>query len=344
MAAPDPTGTPSRSGSTPRTRRPATPPQTGRLVALEIPHDTAFAPGSGIRLDSGFATGDDVGTFYDAMLAKVIAWAPTREQAARALARTLETARIHGLTTNRDQLVAALRHPQFLAGEVTTSFFDDHPEVNVPGPRDDLLPFAGAVALAEHRRTNAKVQARIPAGFRNVVAQPQSTRFSVAGEEVDVRWYGGRAGYTPAETDPDRPVAVVAASPTEVVLDVAGVTRRYRTQVVDDAVLVDGPGGGATLRVVPRFVDPASQVAEGSLLAPMPGSVVAVHAAVGDEVEEGRPILVMEAMKMQHTITAPYGGTVTELSAAAGQQVEAGTVLAVVEPRADTGDTEGDNA
>jgi len=82
--------------------------------------------------------------------------------------------------------------------------------------------------------------------------------------------------------------------------------------------------------VLPRFVDPSSQVAAGSLLAPMPGSVIAVHAAVGDEVIEGQPILVMEAMKMQHTIAAPYAGTITELSTQPGQQVEAGAVLAVV--------------
>jgi len=80
----------------------------------------------------------------------------------------------------------------------------------------------------------------------------------------------------------------------------------------------------------PRFVDPSQQVAAGSLLAPMPGSVVAIRAAVGDVVEEGQPILVMEAMKMQHTISAPHGGVLAELNATEGQQVEAGAVLAVV--------------
>ena len=314
-------------------------PQTGRLLELEVDADDEFAlDGFGIRLDSGFATGDEVGTHYDAMLAKVIAWAPTRAQAARALARTLETARIHGVSTNRDQLVASLRHPAFLdVSGVATSFYDDHPETLQPAAADDLLPFAGAVALAEHRRRGARVQSRIPAGFRNVVAAPQVTRFApvaAGGEEVAVAWYGGRAGYRPADRDD---VSVLQAGPDEVVLDVAGVTRRYAARVVcgaagADAVLVDGARGGATLVVVPRFTDPADQVAEGSLLAPMPGSVIAVHASAGDEVAEGQPILVMEAMKMQHTIAAPCAGTVTELPASVGQQVEAGTVLAVVEP------------
>jgi propionyl-CoA carboxylase alpha chain len=311
-------------------------PQTGLLLDFDVAHDSEFAlDGYGIRLDTGFESGNEVGTFYDAMLAKVIAYAPTREQAARALARTLETARLHGLITNRDQLVASLRHPQFLSGDVATSFYDDLADLKERAPVDNLAAFAGAVALAEHRRKHAAVQSRIPAGFRNVVSQPQSTKFDVDGTEVDVQWYGGRAGFTLADQDPGRPVTVVAASPDLVVLDIAGTVRRYRTRVVDGAVLVDGPRGGATLRVVPRFVDPASQVAAGSLLAPMPGSVIAVHAKMGDVVVEGAPILVMEAMKMQHAISAPYPGTVTELAATPGQQVEAGTVLAVVTPDAE---------
>jgi len=306
-------------------------PQTGRLLDFDVTHAFEFSqPGFGIRVDSGFEAGNEVGTFYDAMLSKVIAWAPTREQAARALARTLEKASLHGLITNRDQLVASLRHPQFLEADLTTSFYDDHSELRERTTLDQWIPFAGAIALAEHRRRAAVVQSRIPAGFRNVVSQPQTTRFAIDGVEVAVEWLGGRAGFAPAEQDPDIPVTVLEASPDEVVLDVAGNVYRYRTRVSDTAVLVDGPFGGATLKVLPRFVDPSSQVAAGSLLAPMPGSVIAVHAAVGDEVIEGQPILVMEAMKMQHTIAAPYAGTITELSTQPGQQVEAGAVLAVV--------------
>ncbi|WP_141015091.1 acetyl/propionyl/methylcrotonyl-CoA carboxylase subunit alpha [Nocardioides sambongensis] len=325
-------------------------PQTGRLLELALEHDDAFAlDGYGIRLDTGFETGDEVGTHYDAMLAKVIAWAPTRVGAARALARTLETARIHGPVTNRDQLVASLRHPAFLdATGVATSFYADHPETLDAASGDDLVPLAGALALAEHRRRGATVQSRIPAGFRNVVAAPQVTRFEQGGVQIGVSWYGDRDRYRPAERDD---VRVVAASPTEVVLDVDGVTRRYATRVVAgaataEAVLVDGARGGATLRVVPRFVDPSDQVAAGSLLAPMPGSVISVHATVGEEVAEGQPVLVMEAMKMQHTITAPYAGTVAELPVTVGQQVEAGTVLVVVEadPADQSSDSEGEEA
>ncbi|WP_182378790.1 biotin carboxylase N-terminal domain-containing protein [Nocardioides sp. WS12] len=313
-------------------------PQTGTLLDFDIAHEVEFtgfgSATSGVRLDSGFGPGDEVGTFYDAMLAKVIAWAPTREQAARVLARRLETASIHGLVTNRDQLVASLRHPAFVAGDLATSFYDDHPVLLERESCDDLAPFIGAVALAEHRRIGARVQNRIPAGFRNVLSQPQVTRFEMDGEEIAVEWFGGRDGYRLAEPDQVRPVTVLEASPDLVVINRGGWTTRHRVRIQGNAVLVDSPHRGATLRIVPRFVDPASQVAEGSLLAPMPGSVITVSAAVGDVVQKGQPILVMEAMKMQHTIAAPYDGTVTELSATAGQQVEAGAVLAVVEPTA----------
>ncbi len=95
---------------------------------------------------------------------------------------------------------------------------------------------------------------------------------------------------------------------------------------------VDWSGGHLALRAVPRFVDPADQVAEGSLLAPMPGSVIAVRCTEGEQVAGGQTVLVMEAMKMQHTVSAPYDGVVAELPVTPGTQVNAGDVLAVVQP------------
>ena len=101
-----------------------------------------------------------------------------------------------------------------------------------------------------------------------------------------------------------------------------------------DAVDGDSPRGHVRLIRVPRFVDPADAVASGSLLAPMPGTVVRVAVAVGDEVGAGQPVLVLEAMKMQHTVTAPHDGTVTEIHVEPGSQVASGEVLAVVEEQA----------
>ena len=102
--------------------------------------------------------------------------------------------------------------------------------------------------------------------------------------------------------------------------------------VAGDAVDVDAATGHVRLTVVPRFTDPADAVASGSLLAPMPGTVVRLAVAEGDVVEAGQSVLVLEAMKMQHTVTAPQAGTVTRISVQGGVQVAANEVLAVVEP------------
>ncbi|WP_203338273.1 acetyl/propionyl/methylcrotonyl-CoA carboxylase subunit alpha [Nocardioides limicola] len=311
-------------------------PQSGRITRFELPGVVAeFAnPSSyGIRLDSGVGSGDEIGTFYDAMIAKVIAWAPTRDQALRQLAGALARAELHGLKTNRDLLVNLLRDPVVVEARMDTTWLDGA-DLSVlgaaPGGPEtvEVSAFAAAIFLAEQARLSAPVQRRIPAGWRNVVAGPQVTGFWLGEDEVDVRWYGGRQLRSADRDD----ITVLDVDGRQVILDVAGVRRTFRIFVDADRVDVESPLGHVALTRRPRFIDPADQVAAGSLLAPMPGSVVAVRAQLGDVVAEGQPILVMEAMKMQHTIAAPYAGTVTELPAAEGAQVEAGVVLAVVTP------------
>ncbi len=125
-------------------------------------------------------------------------------------------------------------------------------------------------------------------------------------------------------------VTVVEAGPTRVVLDADGITETYEIAVGDGWVDVDGPHGSITLTPVPTFVDPADVVAEGSLLAPMPAAVISVAVADGQHVTKGDVVVVLEAMKMQHTITAPTDGVVSELSVTPGSQVESGAVLAVI--------------
>ncbi|MGZ4460025.1 MAG: acetyl/propionyl/methylcrotonyl-CoA carboxylase subunit alpha [Nocardioidaceae bacterium] len=331
-------------------------PQSGRLTSFAIPDVVAEFdnPASyGIRLDAGVETGSEVGTHYDAMLAKVIAWAPTREQALRRLAGTLARARIHGVRTNRDLLVEVLRHPAVLCGDVSTDFF----ERQALAARGDVgygwgtvIPaevsaHAAALALAERAAARRRVQQRIPVAWRNVPSQPQSTRFvegyrdgarGLAEDEVvlDVEWYAGRDGYRFADQDRTDATSIGAgkASADRVVLEVNGVETAFDISARGDLVDVDSAYGHVALTRLPRFVDPAEQVDTGSLLAPMPGSVVAVAVAAGDPVTAGQPVLVLEAMKMQHTVSAPHDGVVTELPVRVGDQVASGAVLAVVQP------------
>jgi propionyl-CoA carboxylase alpha chain len=289
----------------------------------------------GIRLDAGVVDGTPVGTSYDPMLAKVIAWAPTRAEAASRLAAALAGAQVHGLTTNRDLLVRALRHPEFLAGRTDTAFFDriglDSLAAPLAGPQErDLAALAAALATTAARRRDAGVLGELPAGWRNVPSQFERAAFEVAGRTVEVGYRYARSGLLVEGRDD---VVLVSASPDEVVLEVAGVEHRLRAFGTEGGnVDVEGDGWSVALRVLPRFPDAAATVAAGSLVAPMPGTVTAVHVAVGDAVEAGQPLLVLEAMKMQHPVVASAAGTVRSLDVAVGRQVDAGAVLAVIEP------------
>jgi propionyl-CoA carboxylase alpha chain len=305
-------------------------PQSGRLHCVVVPGvDVQFGSGAGpagLRLDSGVVDGSVVGIHYDPMLAKVIAWAPTRTQAATALASGLARAAIHGVVTNRDLLVNVLRHPAFLAGDTDTAFFDRHGLDRLAAPLGtggDLSALAAALAIDATERAAATVLPTVPSGWRNVASQPQ--RVSFDGRDVDFRHT--RDGLV---ADGFADVALVTAGPDEVVLTVDAVRRRFAVHVHGDEVYVDSALGPVHLTRRPRFVDPAEQVAAGSLLAPMPGSVVRVAVAVGDVVKAGEPILWLEAMKMEHRINAPADGVIAELPVAQGQQIDVGAVLAVV--------------
>ncbi|MET8216638.1 acetyl/propionyl/methylcrotonyl-CoA carboxylase subunit alpha [Streptomyces hirsutus] len=300
-------------------------PQTGRLHRLAVP--------GGVRLDTGFTDGDDIGVHYDPMIAKVVAHAPTRAEAVRKLASALERAAIHGPVTNRDLLVRSLRHPEFAEGRMDTGFYARHlPALTEPAP-DPYASLAAALADAHGRSRFG--------GWRNLPSQPQVKRYAMAGEEHEARYRHTRDGLaadTAGEAGGAGGVQVVHSEAGLVVLDVDGVRRRFEVGRYGDRVWVNG----TALTALPRFPDPTAQLAPGSLLAPMPGTVVRVAdgLAAGASVQAGEPLLWLEAMKMQHRISAPVTGTLTALHATEGQQVEVGALLAVVDPaRAPAGDT-----
>ncbi|WP_340683055.1 biotin carboxylase N-terminal domain-containing protein [Amycolatopsis coloradensis] len=308
-------------------------PQSGTLHRFELPAaQREFEVGPGVRLDSGFVSGQTVGVHYDPMLAKVIAYAPDRRSAARALAGALAGAQIHGVVTNRDLLVNVLRHEAFLAGETDTAFFDRHglealarPLATVDTVRISAL--AAALAGAATNRSEARVQSRLPSGWRNVRSQGQRKRFRHGDVEIEVGYSLGRDGL---RADGFEGVELVSAESGDVVLEVSGVRRKFAVARYGDTVYVDSPEGAVELGVVPRYTDPDAALAAGSLVAPMPGTVVRLAVEAGDTVKTGDPLLWLEAMKMEHRIAAPADGVVTELPVVVGQQVEVGTILAVV--------------
>ncbi len=303
------------------------------VPAADVEFDRPARPG--IRLDAGVVDGSVIGISYDPMLAKVIAWAPTRAEAAARLAGALAGARVHGPVTNRDLLVRTLRHPQFLAGRTDTAFFDrvglDSLAAPLAGPDEiGLAALAAALAGAAERRRDARVLAELPSGWRNVPSRPQRAAFARGDDVVEVGYRHARHGVVVEGRDD---VVVLSAAPDEVVLEVAGVEHRFAVGRVGGTVDVDGEGWAVSLKVLPRHPEAATVVAEGSLVAPMPGTVVAVHVTAGEKVRAGQPLLVLEAMKMQHPVVAPTAGVVGSMDVRVGAQVEAGAVLAVIQTK-----------
>ena len=312
-------------------------PQSGRIHRFGL-SGTKLSPGdqnvpesgSGqarMRVDSGVADGCDVSPYYDSMLAKVIAAGRDRTAVARRLAGELQRAKIHGIGTNRDLLVWILRHPAFLVGDTNTGFFDEY-GVGLPVDNDVARVSALAAALADAARRQDAIPVRVPSGWRNLTSQPQRKSYRVGDVVHEVAYRLSRDGLV-AEGD----VNLVDSAPERVVLEVDGVRRSFEVAAYEGLVCVDSSLGSVALTPVERFVDPAQQVAAGSLVAPMPGSVTRVGVQVGDEVKQGQPLVWLEAMKMEHTIAAPADGVVSELKVEAGQQVEVGAVLAVVGER-----------
>jgi propionyl-CoA carboxylase alpha chain len=303
-------------------------PSTGTLRAFDIDPS--------VRVDGGFEAGDAVSPYYDSMLAKVVAHAPTRTEAAAVLARALRRSRVHGVTTNRDLLVRILDEDEFLSGGTDTAYLDRHDPAKLGRP---LLgdaatahhAAAAALALQARNRNDAKVWARLPSGWRNNPSQPQRIVLSRRGTDTTVDYAVGRDRVSLSVDGTDLGVVVHACTADRVDATIDGVRRTFDVRIDGGQIDVDSELGSSEYAVQPRLPEPAEHLAAGSLTAPMPGAVVRVLVDVGAVVVAGQPLVVLEAMKMEHTVAAPADGTVTTVGVTAGQQVDAGTVLVVVD-------------
>src|SRR5262245_56956567 len=322
-------------------------PATGTLAA--------FAPATEpeVRWDSGVEAGSVVGVDFDPMLAKVVAHAPTRGEAAARLARALERLHLGGVTTNREFLAAALRHRAFLAGETTTDFIDRvGPRAALDLPDDEVARVAALAALwlQGDNRAHAPVLASVPSGWRNARLPAQSVTLAHGDRTVTVRYRARRDGSFAlgdgngdgngsagtADGDGGRSARVHRWTPTAIDAEIDG--RRSRALVTRDGerLYVQAPGGTVAFDVVPRFVAPGAAAAtSGGLVAPMPGIVLDVRCAPGDVVDARQTLVVLEAMKMEHHVRAPAGGVVAEVRVAKGEHVQNGAVLLVLDPVGD---------
>ena len=301
-------------------------PQSGRIAHWAMP-DT-------LRVETAVGTGSEVPPFYDSMIAKVIAHGASREEARRKLSHGLAEAAVLGLTTNQGFLARTLDHPVFAAGEATTGFVARHAGELTRRPQPGLpLPVAAALVLyatdtaPAHRGTARHLGPPLPVPML----------VEVDGETAEVGVFRARDGRHHVMFGGEEFVLrIVAVEPNGLGLERAGTISRI-VYARDGAALALQSGADAvTIRDLTRAPATAGggEAGDGRLLAAMTGRIVAVHAAAGDTVAAGQPIVTLEAMKMEHVHTAPAAGRLAEIVVAAGEQVTAHRLIARIEPAA----------
>ena len=298
-------------------------PTTGRLLAVDVP-DT-------IRADIGVAPGSEVGIHYDSMLGKLIAHAPTRSEAAQVLRRALEETWVPGVVLNRELLARVLAHPAFLAGELDTHFLERHAgELAARPPGLDRLRVA-AIAVTLHGIAARRARDELASpGWRNVRFADQQVIYRTGDSEVHVGYRcEGRAIDFAIGGKTTRVSSYGVEGDRLWFVEHGGHRRRARVAVGTRCwVLCDGQLD--IFDEQPRFPEHVAQAVAGGLVAPMPGKVVKVLVAPGQQVAAGAALVVLEAMKMEHTIRAGDGGTVRALHVAVGDQVDTDHLLAIV--------------
>jgi 3-methylcrotonyl-CoA carboxylase alpha subunit len=267
-------------------------PSVGRLEHFDL--------GEGGRIETGVEEGDTISSFYDPMIAKLVATGETRAEAIEELAAILDEAEIWPVRTNAGFLFNALLDQGFGSGRIDTGFIERKLDELVPNPEpDDAIWRAGAaVATAEEDEAMAGL-----AGFRLNAAANASVALGRHGE------------FRAVALDDDDPMAAASG---------------FRD---DERVVVFYEGQAYEFERAARGSVHGHGAADGAMVAPMPGKVTSVEVSQGDKVAKGQRLLTLEAMKMEHGLVAPFDGVVGELNAKSGAQVSEGTVLAVIEDK-----------
>jgi acetyl-CoA carboxylase biotin carboxylase subunit len=310
-------------------------PATGNVLLWEPASIT------GVRYDSGVEAGSAIGVHYDPLLAKIIAHAPTRSEAIVRLRRALATLGVGPIVTNRDFLLAVLDHSAFLDGAIHTHFIEEHLPAETRHPDADparARTHAIVAALYEHaqrRRSGGPLPTSVPSGWRNNRWRAQDTAYMTGGERIEVRYvaHTDRRFTIGGEDDgAGQDCRVLAADARGLAVEIDGVRRRFNVTAGGGVLVVHGPLGTTTLTPVPRFPPSQHEDLAGGCLAPMTGIIREVRVKVGDPVEKGTVMLVLEAMKMEHQMIARDVGVVKQVRVEVGQMVDPDEVLIVVEP------------
>ena len=303
-------------------------PEIGKLIAFEPGYN------DDTRWDSGVTEGSEIGTKFDPMLAKIISYAPTRHDAALKLARALESAHIGGIKTNRDFLISCLRSKEFLDGDTTSDFID---RVN-PDRKLKLSPLEiehvvsiAALWIQERNRSKTNIASFMSSGWTNGRLPKQNITLALDKEEYKVLYkYKRNIGYI---FEWGKIGVIHSADKYGIDVEFNGKRHYSRITIKDNNILVHMPYGDVNLEIKPRFLMPGSEKPQGSLSAPMPGKVIALNVKKGSKVKAGDVLVILEAMKMEHSIKAAEDGVVSKILISKNDQVENGAPLMIVDPK-----------
>lgn len=309
-------------------------PAVGRLNRLDL------AQGPGIRIDTGVRTGDEISIHYDPMIAKVIAFGPSRDAAITRLAEALDRSVVLGLTTNKAFLARTLRHDDFIKGDVDTAFIPRHLEALLPAkakiPATHYVLAALARLLDRQRRACDEVRRSpdptspwaIVDGWRMNLPARETLRFTVQGQAVEIAVTRHRQGFVIRHDGQDYAARATLSPDGELAAYLDG--HKYRAFAVMDGESLLITHEGVILRLekaITHVEDAGDADALAMITAPMPGKILALHIAEGAQVKKGDSLVVLEAMKMEHSLSAPRDGRIDEIHFAAGDQVKEGDII-----------------
>ena len=266
------------------------------------------------------------------MLAKVIAKGKNRTDAANKLTLALQSLHIGGVTTNRDFLVECLKSEHFHKGDTTSDFIDiAKPKRSIELSDEEQLMAATAATLwiQGENRKNAPILKGIQSGWTNSRLPQQKISFQVNSKEVSIEYKSNRDGSF--KVDPGINARVIKWSKFGIDIEIGN--RRFFSRVTkkDEKLVVHGPWGDILLVILPRFKAIGQEVKDGGLIAPMPGKVIDLKVKLGSKIKKGDTLVVLEAMKMEHTVKAIENGVIDELFIKHNDQVENGALLMVLD-------------
>lgn len=301
-------------------------PSTGKLIADNHQNNRA------LRWDTGVEAGMQIGTDFDPMLAKVISYGSTREEASEKLAAGLEKTHFGGFANNIGFLSNILRSKDFIAGNTTTDFIELYqPEGQfiLSESERKLTTISAALWLQELNRRTATVLKNIPSGWHNARLPNQRISFEIDGEEFETQYK--RLRDSSFKTS-DGAIAIVHAwSIDSIDIEINGLRCKYNITKDEDLILITHQRGSKVLKILPRFQSLSTKTPEGSLVSPMPGKVIEVNVKQRQKVAMGDELVVIEAMKMNHAISADQDGIVDEIFIKVGDQVDLGANLLILE-------------